>query len=206
MVGSRRTRAPRWPSERLRRVTPRGSMKTAPLPCQAVLGAAAAAILLVGCDGTHIVGTLDAGGPPSQDSGPEPEADGGLDGPRTGEIETETWTGYFEHVTFPSGSDTVRLSFTVDSSGRVTGTVTMGEGTPPPPASDPNVGYPPSLAANPPPINSGPSRWTEGYPHTIDDGTLKVFRLKFTISLFDVWSRWCALQTPVPPSRLCIPD
>jgi hypothetical protein len=44
--------------------------------------------------------------------------------------------------TFPSGSSLIRLEISGVAGGTV-GTLTFGEGEPPPPATDPNVGYPP---------------------------------------------------------------
>jgi hypothetical protein len=57
------------------------------------------------------------------------------------------WTGYIENHTFTSGSDAIALEFATDAKGIVAGTIIFGMGTPPPPASDPNVGYPSNLLA-----------------------------------------------------------
>ena len=47
---------------------------------------------------------------------------------------TQSWTGYIENGMFPSGSDSLKLTFATDANGNAVGTIVFGQGTPPPPA------------------------------------------------------------------------
>ncbi|MGB8296791.1 MAG: myxococcus cysteine-rich repeat containing protein [Polyangia bacterium] len=151
--------------------------------------------------------------PPDMDAGiPQPRFDTGVPvlpvhdaGPAaTGPLSQgpTSWTGYIENYQFPSGSDVIRFTSTVDSSGQVMVTVFLGNGTPPPPATDPNVVYPPGL--DPLPTNIG--YWVEGFAYTMTSGTFQTQRLRFTINSYQLWSGWCALQTPINGSDMCIPS
>jgi hypothetical protein len=115
---------------------------------------------------------------------------------------SQSWTGYVENYTFPSGSDVIKLSFSYDSNGHVVGQVILGNGTPPPPATDPNVGYPPGF--------TGPMyepTEIEGFAYSLAGGTLAASRLRFTIEGTEPWAGWCALQTPPSDgSSGCLPN
>jgi hypothetical protein len=116
----------------------------------------------------------------------------------------ETWTGYIENKKFPSGSDTVTLSFSSGPDGHLTGTVTLGNGTPPPPATNPDVGYPPGYWPQQAVPSGLPTYVAEGYTYPIHDGTVSGRRMQFAINLIDLWQGWCALQMPPPGSYLCM--
>ena len=152
-----------------------------------------------GMDAGILQPRFDAGVPvlPVRDAGPA--ATGPLSqGPTS-------WTGYIENYQFPSGSDVIRFTSTVDSSGQVTVTVFLGNGTPPPPATDPNVAYPPGLMLDGlKPLDS--PYWAEGFAYTMTSGTFQSQRLRFTINNYQLWSGWCALQTPVNGADGCLPN
>jgi cysteine-rich repeat protein len=163
-----------------------------------------------GMDAGILQPRFDAGVPvpPGNDGGPA--ATGPLSqGPTS-------WTGYIENYQFPSGSDVIRFTSTVDSAGQVMVTVFLGNGTPPPPATDPNVVYPPAARTvgagggdggarlDPLPTNFGD--WVEGFAYTMTSGTFQPQRLRFTINSYQLWSGWCALQTPIDGSDMCIPS
>jgi hypothetical protein len=113
---------------------------------------------------------------------------------------TQSWTGYVENYHFASGSDRIKLVFTTDASGKVTGTVTFGNVPAPPPATDPNVGYP--LGAS-----SYDDKILEGPAFTIRNGSLQSYRLRFAVDTSELWAGWCALQTPPSDgSDTCIPN
>ena len=136
---------------------------------------------------------VDAGGGtlPVHDAGPA--ATGPLSqGPTS-------WTGYIENYQFPSGSDVIRFTSTVAAAGQVMVTVFLGDSPPPPPATDPNVGYLVDQAM-------GPNYWAEGVAYTMTSGTFQPQRLRFTISSYQLWSGWCALQTPINGSDACVPN
>jgi len=116
-----------------------------------------------------------------------------------------SWTGYIENYQFPSGSDVIRFTSTVDSAGQVTVTVFLGNGTPPPPATDPNVGYPPGLATEGMMLDSASNYWSEGFAYSMTSGTFQPQRLRFTINNCQLWSGWCALEKPIDDSGLCLP-
>jgi hypothetical protein len=115
---------------------------------------------------------------------------------------SQSWTGYAENFQFPSGSDAIKFSFAYDPSGQVVGQVILGSGTPPPPATDPNVGYPPGyngfnvLFAD-----------AEGFPFSMVGGNFVFHRLRFAIEGTELWASWCALQTPpADGSDGCLPN
>jgi len=155
-----------------------------------------------GVDAQSVFPRQDAGGgtPPRNDAGPA--ATGPLSqGPTS-------WTGYIENYQFPSGSDVIRFTSTVDASGQVMVTVFLGDGPPPPPATDPRVGYPPALRTlamnDMMPLDA--YYWAEGFAYSMASGTFSGQRLRFTIKNFQLWSGWCALQKPVDDSGMCLPE
>jgi hypothetical protein len=128
---------------------------------------------------------------------------------------SESWTGYVENHTFPSGSDVLKLTFATDSKGVAVGTIVFGQGTPPAKATDPNVGYPPDLVSSSQPKGPGVALGpgvaqqyvAEGFPYPFDDGALAAHRLQFKANLSQLWASWCALQTPpVDGSSGCVPN
>ncbi|HMF40398.1 MAG TPA: hypothetical protein VKQ32_06880 [Polyangia bacterium] len=180
---------------------------------------AAIALAGAGCTNNHLLGAVDGdGGPPGSndgavraDDGPPPTQpnDAGSDAREIGVLGPSTsWTGYVENYQFPSGSDVVKIAFASDDAGQVVGTVILGNGTPPPPATDPNVGYPPGYGAPQQPVIVGPPAGyiAEGYAYSMRNGTLVGSRLRFGVSLTDLWQGWCALQTPVAGSSSCLPN
>jgi len=54
-------------------------------------------------------------------------------GPQDASASTQTFVGYVEAAKFGSGSDRITMKLTFDGDGPVTGEVTFGEGTLPPP-------------------------------------------------------------------------
>jgi hypothetical protein len=118
----------------------------------------------------------------------------------------QSWTGYLENSAFPSGSDDIKLTFTIDSAGRVVGTVVFGQGTPPPPATDPNVGYPASFHPGSGSTFGGAVMFlAEGYTYAFS-GTLASNRLRFNAPFSQLWKDWCALQTSYEPDGACLPS
>ncbi len=158
-----------------------------------------ALVLLGACKENHTLGTVarDAAFYP-QGSGddatqsiepdsrtPSPAADLQPLGP-LGPV--ESWTGWVENYAFESGSDAITFSFASDPDGRIAGQVVLGSGTPPPPATDPNSGYPDDQAKGPTTI--------EGFPYTMFEGSITSNRIRFTFRPWEPWAGWCALQTP----------
>jgi hypothetical protein len=114
-----------------------------------------------------------------------------------------TWTGYVENSKFPSGSDALTMTFGTDANGIVKGTIVFGAGTPPPPATDPNVGYPVSASSG---VGFNLNYLAEGYTYAYDGGSLEAQRLRYSVNISQLWAGWCAMQTPpVDGSTGCLP-
>jgi hypothetical protein len=119
---------------------------------------------------------------------------------------THLWVGYAEQTKFPSGSDQVVIRLTDDGGG----TFEVGSAASLPPPTDPNVGYPSgfSLAAAANGWCTGPH---EGFVYAFKNASLTELRLSFSVDLGQLWTGWCALQTPYPdatslPGRYrCVP-
>ena len=105
------------------------------------------------------------------------------------------WAGYIEAYSFPSGSDGLEITIaSVDqATGAMTGSVRLGEGLPPAPATDGDVGYPAGFK-----FNQYPWLSHEGFAYTLVDATLTDARFRATFVTNELWSGWCALQTPYP--------
>ena len=80
------------------------------------------------------------------------------------------WTGYIENASFRSGSDLIELSFSVDGSGRLSGTVFVGNAMPPAAPTDPDVGWPTDRAYD--------ATYVEGFPYEARDIRWETARLK----------------------------
>ena len=127
----------------------------------------------------------------------------------TGGPVTQSWTGYIENFSFPSGSDAIHITFTADASGQLTGTVILGQGTPPPPATDPDVTYPADLFSpgHVTDLGLAASRYiSEGFTYTMRDASLVSGRLRFGFTTYELWTGWCALQQPAPGYTTCLPN
>jgi hypothetical protein len=178
------------------------------------------AVALAGaCDANHVLG-VGGGGQAGESQGSlagAPGAAGGIAGGTAGAVTTgaggaggmvamhgplgpsQSWTGYAENHQFNSGSDQIKLTFATDANGVAAGTVVFGMGTPPPPATDPNVGYPPSNYYQSA-YGGFSGQLVEAYPYQFDGGSFDGSRLKLSVELGQLWSGWCALQTPPVPS------
>jgi hypothetical protein len=93
------------------------------------------------------------------------------------------WVGYIEGATFPSGSDALDLTFQAEADGTLSGTVKMGMGPPPPPATDGSVAWQPA------------EQWIlEGFAYHPRNIVWQARRLRFDIPASEPWQPWCALQ------------
>jgi hypothetical protein len=121
---------------------------------------------------------------------------GGIGGSMPDATLVGTWVGYVENHYFASGSDEVRIVIT---DGAPSGYVVFGNGMPPP-APDPNTGYPPSN--DPGGVAGAGGRYAidvyEGFRYTALAGNVTRDRVRFKIKSSELWQEWCALQTPVP--------
>jgi hypothetical protein len=102
-----------------------------------------------------------------------------------------SWKGYVENFQFSDQSDAVLVVIT-SSAGA--GEVTFGSAAAPPPAIDPNVGYPPGARFT----GQSPLRAYPGFAYTITNVAHDGQRLQFDVATNQLWKRWCELQTPIP--------
>lgn len=102
------------------------------------------------------------------------------------------WVGYLEGGQFASGSDVVRVEISTEDC-TPTATITLGEGDPLPPVSDPTVGYPESVDYS---IDT-PYRWFEGHAYTASEIQLDTLRVQMLIRTGEVWTEWCELQPSI---------
>ena len=109
------------------------------------------------------------------------------------------WEGYIENFKFASGSDSIRVAVTSATAAQTCGKVTLGKGTPPPPPTDPDIGYPPGYPTKTPETNFAffTIDRTEGFPLSISAGTADATRFRFGADWHELWQSWCALQPPV---------
>lgn len=199
-------------------MTVSGHLRDASTGCLLLLGA----LLASGCTGSHRAGPGDDGGdiwwdggaPRGWDagSGGTPGWDGGSlrrDAGPIGDRAGDVWEGYIEAYVFFSGSDRVRIVFdSATGDGPRTGIVVFGAGVPPPPATDPDIGYPPDVDWGS--RGFAGEAW-EGYEYPIADGSVDGARVRLRVPLGELWTDWCELQTSYPqdPSGTsygCIPN
>lgn len=107
-----------------------------------------------------------------------------------------TYTGYVESYQFPDGSDVVVMKLGFASTGAITGTVFFGSSPALPPATDPNVGYPPGLGSSPTGLQQIP---VEGFDFTVLGGTYSAPRVQLSIEQQEIWKHWCEIQTTIYP-------
>ncbi len=120
----------------------------------------------------------------------------------------DIWDGYVESYMFPSGSDHVHIMLDIAmGDGPRTGFVVFGMGAPPPPATNPNVGYPPGAFMG---FIDTNQVW-EGFAYPILVGSVSGQRVRVTVSTGSLYERWCELQPSYPqdPSGMsygCLPN
>ncbi len=130
---------------------------------------------------------------------------------KTGELLSDyaaSWDGYTEAYKFGSGSDRLRIE--LDDEGN--GTVVLGDGAPPAPATDPDARYDP-YGFRPPMEGPPTSTLGEGFAYTVQHAEVHDKRIRFGIDGYEVYKSWCELQVPVhdttgdpnAPEYGCIP-
>lgn len=143
----------------------------------------------VGCDSDVEV----QGGSSAEDGGGPTGGPSGIEG---------TWVGYVESFAFEDGSDVVTVSIDSAGPGGVTGKVVFGSRPLYDPPSDPDVAFPPGYQSGYP---------LTGFVFTIDDGSFDGQRLQLAVTSIELWSEWCALQTPIADDEneglyWCVPN
>lgn len=148
-------------------------------------------------------GTGGLGGGPDAGFGETGPGGGGADGGGAADSGivnyslVGTWKGYVESYQFASGSDAILLVITDEAPH---GYIVFGQGTAPPVATDPEVGYPPLVETSMLPY--------EGFEYTLRAGDVTGDRVRFEVSSTELWKDWCALQSPIQSSSgyNCIPS
>jgi hypothetical protein len=143
-----------------------------------------AVLLLAACGGQKVdLGGTEGGAPPQPPDTGGPAADASpIDG---------IWAGYIESYQLPSGSDLLAMTF--GSGGGDPNAMTFGVKSPPPPAQDPNVGYPAGFGES-----QGSQLQAfqgEGFYYTAYGVSFDGTRLQFGVVSRQLWAGWCALQT-----------
>jgi hypothetical protein len=87
----------------------------------------------------------------------------------------------------------IELRYSEEAQGAV-GSVTFGQGPPPPEAHDPLIGYPQPADMRHEPGLFHHAEPADGFAYTILAGRLDGSVLRFAISLNQLWSDWCGLQ------------
>jgi len=173
-------------------------------------GAFVAGLLAGACSSTHLLGSVDggqmgtggAGGTTISQGAAFMPYDAGFPGDVLGLGEVQSWTGYIENYQAARApTDVINLSFASDPNGVVVGSMTFGTGAPPPPATDPNVGYPPGVG-----LPIGQPYIAVGFPYTMANGSLVGQRLRFNVRPAELWTGWCELQVPSDDGGFCVPN
>jgi hypothetical protein len=97
------------------------------------------------------------------------------------------WTGYIEGFFIPE--DAIRIAVQAANDGTLSGQVTFGDGPPPPPATNPNVGWPPGA-----PLEG--KAFISGYAYAARDINWQARRLKLRVLVDEPYEPYCALQMP----------
>ena len=104
-----------------------------------------------------------------------------------------SWTGYFEVLTLPSGSDAISIELGQNAGGDNEIRVVVGAGS---------VPSPPTVAASYwPPRRAGQfdtPRYIEGYPYVAHLVQWQGKRLRFSLAPHEPWQAWCQLQPSFP--------
>jgi hypothetical protein len=118
-----------------------------------------------------------------------------------------TWRGSVQG----SSSDWSQMTLVItgaSQTGGLCGTLQIVPGTPPAPATDPNLGYPPGAEPYTNPVTLFPM---SGFSYSLLAGSTDGTRLEFGVSPNDPFRGWCAIQPPIadtenPGHFACAPN
>jgi hypothetical protein len=104
-----------------------------------------------------------------------------------------TWRGYGEAFQLSSGSDVMSFAFSATPDGSLTGVVTFGAGSPPPPATNGDTAYPSPGTGG---TVENPETFFpySGFPYTATHLSFDGTRLTFGVSMGQLWKTWCPFQ------------
>ena len=109
-----------------------------------------------------------------------------------------TWAGNILDFYFEP-QQALKLELYQDAAGTITGKLTWGDGTPPPPPQGADVPYPPGYweqQTDMKYLTAAPDPWP-GFAYTIVRGAGCDTTFRFGVSTDEIWQGWCALQTPI---------
>ncbi len=117
-----------------------------------------------------------------------------------------TWNGYVENGQPPWDQLTLTINgASVD--GGVCGTLVVGAGPAPAPATNPNVGYP--AGGDQTGYGGATAAGVSGATLTLLKGTTDGVRVQFSVAQSEAWRSWCQLQSSFSDSSLscgCLPQ
>ncbi len=118
-----------------------------------------------------------------------------IEAPPSAQIPTGVWIG--ESKDNPHSLESKCITLTIEpgtTSTLASGFVVFGESEPPPPATDPDRGYPPGDSEDD--LERTVQSPTEGFAYSILDGhATQDGRLRFRIAILELYKEWCAFQT-----------
>ena len=101
-----------------------------------------------------------------------------------------SWRGYIENQ--PPPWDEISLTIEGANSSGLCGSIKFGNDEAPPPATDPNLDYPPGAHS----AELGATLSIPGSALTLLDGTTDGTRVRFRVAQAEAYESWCRLQTP----------
>jgi len=110
------------------------------------------------------------------------------------------WTGYIENFQL-STDDSITVSIAAADDGTLSGTVRIGHGPPPPPATDGSTAWPAEVQG----VDAIVPVYIPGFAYSVEDVSWQARRLKFRIPKYQPWQPWCALQQPYEQTHCADP-
>lgn len=118
------------------------------------------------------------------------------------------WVGDLQSGFLPSGSSLVVLELERAVTGEpIVARVVFGEGEPPPPPTDPDVGWPEGID----PLTAATVPVADGFEYEAIGGSRSEDRVLIDLGVTELWAPWCSLQTPIAitagtDDALCLPN
>jgi hypothetical protein len=119
------------------------------------------------------------------------------------------WVGRVQNYQFPSGSDLVHLSIEGADGTSFCGSITYGVAPHPPPATNPDVGYPPGVDIHQLRSTAAWHAPYEGFNYRLMNATVQGNSIRFHTLPREVWKSWCVLQSSylsIHGHHRCIPN
>jgi hypothetical protein len=105
------------------------------------------------------------------------------------------WVGHIENYAFPSGSNLVHLFIEGADDTSFCGSVIFGAGPLPPPATNPDVGYPPGADIQNLHFTPAWNAPYEGFNYRLMNAAVSGNDIRYGVYTYELWNSWCVLQT-----------